>query len=45
MFELLKEQRDIVMLGDSITARGEWNELLPSLSVANRGIGEMKLNL
>ncbi|CAM7217269.1 TPA: hypothetical protein SCR96_003984 [Escherichia coli] len=39
MFELLKEQRDIVMLGDSITARGEWNELLPSLSVANRGIG------
>lgn len=30
---------DIVMVGDSITARGRWNELFPGPMIANRGIG------
>ena len=30
---------DLVMFGDSITALGEWPELLPGLRIANRGIG------
>ncbi len=30
---------DVVMLGDSITAMGRWNEYWPRLRVANRGIG------
>ena len=30
---------DVVMLGDSITAGGEWNELFPHLQMKNRGIG------
>ena len=29
----------IVMLGDSITDQGEWQELLPDLAVVNRGVG------
>ncbi len=29
---------DIVMLGDSITHGGEWNEVFPALSMKNRGI-------
>lgn len=39
MFDALRSHQDIVMLGDSLTARGEWLELLPWKSVANRGIG------
>jgi len=39
LFEDLTEHRDIVMLGDSLTARGEWAELAGSGAVANRGIG------
>lgn len=30
---------DIVMVGDSITLRGRWNEMFPGPSIANRGIG------
>jgi lysophospholipase L1-like esterase len=30
---------DIVMLGDSITEGGEWNELFPGVQIRNRGIG------
>jgi lysophospholipase L1-like esterase len=39
MFDNLTEHRDVVMLGDSITARGEWAELTGYASIANRGIG------
>jgi lysophospholipase L1-like esterase len=39
MFDRLTEHRDVVMLGDSITARGEWAELTGYASIANRGIG------
>ncbi|MCO7630558.1 GDSL-type esterase/lipase family protein [Pseudomonas guariconensis] len=39
LFDRLTEHRNIVMLGDSITARGEWSELTESRSIANRGIG------
>jgi len=38
LFAELLEHRDIVMLGDSITARGEWAEFFPGASIANRGI-------
>jgi len=33
------EDHDIVFLGNSITERGEWQELIPGKTVANRGIG------
>jgi lysophospholipase L1-like esterase len=39
LFEELKDHRDIIMLGDSLTARGEWNEFFKGVSLANRGIG------
>lgn len=39
LFEDLTEHKEIVMLGDSLTARGEWAELAGSAAVANRGIG------
>lgn len=38
LFSALTAHRDFVMLGDSITASGEWSELLPDASIANRGI-------
>lgn len=31
-------RNDIVMLGDSITAGGEWSEMFPGLPIRNRGI-------
>ena len=38
-FELMPERNtDIVFLGDSITARFEWQEYFSDLTVANRGI-------
>lgn len=37
--QLNEEPVDVVFLGDSITQRVEWNEVFPSLRVANRGIG------
>lgn len=30
---------DVVMVGDSITAGGRWNEIFPEISIANRGVG------
>lgn len=30
---------DVVLLGDSLTAGGQWNEMFPDLLVKNRGIG------
>ena len=33
------EPRDIVFLGDSITAGGAWSELFPGIPTKNRGIG------
>lgn len=32
-------QRDVVMLGDSITEGGNWTAFFPGLAIANRGIG------
>lgn len=37
-FEAHGKQADIVMVGDSITDRAEWSELLGHPSIANRGI-------
>lgn len=34
-----RDQIDIVLLGDSITAAGDWARLLPNVSIANHGIG------
>lgn len=34
----LGTRADIVMVGDSITAPGRWNEMFPGVSIANRGI-------
>ena len=39
LFEKLRTHHDIVMLGDSLTARGEWAEFFPGMSIVNRGIG------
>lgn len=33
------QQKSIVFLGNSITERGNWNELLPGQKIMNRGIG------
>lgn len=37
--QLNTQPADILFLGNSITERGEWHELLPGRKVANRGIG------
>ena len=37
-FEINSKHSDVVMIGDSITDRAEWGELLDVNSVANRGI-------
>lgn len=34
----LQTRADIVMVGDSITAPGRWDEMFPGASIANRGI-------
>jgi lysophospholipase L1-like esterase len=39
LFRSLETRADIVMVGDSQIARGEWSELLPGVRVVNRGIG------
>lgn len=39
LFAELPAEADLVLIGDSLTAQGEWQELLPDLSVHNRGIG------
>lgn len=39
LFEVVpQEKADIVFVGDSITARGEWQEFFPNKKVINRGI-------
>lgn len=39
LFEVVpQEPADIVFIGDSITARGEWQEFFPNKKVLNRGI-------
>lgn len=37
-FELFSPNVDVVMVGDSLTEGGIWNEMFPELRVANRGI-------
>lgn len=37
--QLNNQPADILFLGNSITERGEWAELLPGRKIANRGIG------
>lgn len=40
IFEFLPETKDaVVFLGNSITERAQWNELLPGEIIMNRGIG------
>lgn len=39
----ITRQADTVLLGDSLTHWGEWSELLPGKSIANRGIAGDKL--
>ncbi len=36
--EAVTRKADVVLLGDSLTDFGEWPDLLPDLSVQNRGI-------
>ena len=38
LFAQFSPTSEFVMIGDSITARGHWNEFLPQFSLANRGI-------
>ena len=37
-FKLFRPPSDVVMIGDSITESGLWNEILPGIRVANRGL-------
>jgi len=39
LFAVQKEQKDIVMLGNSLTEGGQWDSILQRTDVANRGIG------
>lgn len=39
LFAQQKEQKNIVMLGNSLTERGQWDTILNRTDVANRGIG------
>jgi len=34
-----EDQIDVVMLGDSITAQGEWADVLPRQRILNLGVG------
>jgi lysophospholipase L1-like esterase len=38
-FDFFKPKVDVVFLGDSITAGGNWNDMFPNVRLANRGIG------
>ena len=38
-FEIFGRQADIVMIGDSITHAGHWDDIYPNIKIANRGIG------
>jgi len=37
-FSYFHPQREIVMIGDSITQGGIWSEIFPNVSIANRGV-------
>lgn len=39
LFATQKDQKNIVMLGNSLTEGGQWDEILKRTDVANRGIG------
>lgn len=39
MFELNDSKTDVIFLGDSITARGRFEEFFPDVDLLNRGIG------
>lgn len=39
LFATQKDQKNIVMLGNSLTEGGRWDEILKRMDVANRGIG------
>jgi lysophospholipase L1-like esterase len=39
LFATQKDQKDIVMLGNSLTEGGQWDKILQRTDVANRGIG------
>jgi lysophospholipase L1-like esterase len=38
-FEIFGRQADVVMIGDSITHAGHWDDIFPNIKIANRGIG------
>jgi lysophospholipase L1-like esterase len=38
-FERHRRKYDVVMIGDSLTERADWEDLFPKLRIANRGIG------
>ena len=38
-FEIFSRQADVVMIGDSITQAGHWDDIFPNIKIANRGIG------
>src|SRR5262249_13245023 len=38
-FRRPEDQIDVIMLGDSITAQGEWAELFPRAKILNLGLG------
>jgi lysophospholipase L1-like esterase len=37
-FEIFGRQADVVMIGDSITHAGHWDDIFPNIKIANRGI-------
>ena len=39
IFQTFSPQANVVMIGDSLTADGEWSEMFPQSKIANRGIG------
>ena len=38
-FQLFVPNVDVVMIGDSITQAGHWEDIFPNVKIANRGIG------
>lgn len=39
IFETFSPEANVVMVGDSLTERGEWSDIFPKVRLANRGIG------
>ncbi len=39
LYDKINDKVDIAFIGNSITERGEWHEMLPDKRIANRGIG------